>query len=59
MPTSHYFRQLLANDIKKFDLINRKLIDKKKEIDKIVTRYNSAVNLQGCRENLGLCCIQF
>ena len=54
MPTSHYFRQLLANDIKKFDLINRKLIDKKKEIDKIVTRYNSAVNLQGCRENLGL-----
>ena len=58
MPTSHYFRQLLVNDIKKFDLINLKLIEKKYQIDRIVNRYNSAVNLQDCRENLGLCCIQ-
>ena len=59
MPASHYFRQLLENDIKKFDSINQKLIVRKNQIDRIVTRYNSTVNLQGCRENLGLSSINF
>ena len=53
MPTSHYFKQLLENDKKKFQLINQKLVQKKQQIDKIVARYNNAVNLQSCKENLG------
>ena len=54
MPTSHYFKQLLRNDMTKFNSIEKQLADKKKRIDSIVARYNKAVSLQGCEEHLGL-----
>lgn len=52
-PTSHFFRQLLENDKKKFDGVHRQLVSKKQKIDQIIARYNKALNLQGCMEQLG------
>ena len=54
MPTSHYFKQLLQNDMFKYNSIEKQLADKKTKIDSIVARYNKAVSLQSCKENLGL-----
>lgn len=54
MPTSHYFKQLLDNDVLKYNSIKNQLAEKKKKIDSIVARYNKAVSLQSCEENLGL-----
>ena len=52
-PTSQFFRQLLENDKKKFDIVHRELVSKKQKIDIIVARFNKAVNFQGCVEKLG------
>ena len=52
-PTYYFFEQLLEDDRKQFDSTLKMLNSKKAEIDKIMARYNKAVNLQGCTENLG------
>lgn len=51
--TSHFFKQLLENDKLKYDETLKQLRIKKKKIDKIMKKYNQAINLQGCKETLG------
>ena len=58
-PTSHFFKQLLENDKKKFNDVHTQLVSKKQKIDNIVARYNQEVNLQGCIERLGRFCSYF
>ena len=53
-PTSHFFTQLLENDRVSFDATLKKMSNKKKKIDQIMVRYNDAVNLQGCKETIGM-----
>ena len=53
-PTSHFFKQLLHTDRIKFNGFLSRMSAKKIKIDGIMAQYNKGLNLQGCKENLGI-----